>query len=234
MPNKPISQQLQFANLFAQYVNLDTAKIHHQGFSDDITELRRMDDVTASTYEVHSIIDDTVNATENPSPLSTLMMKYKLPRLMEGFVYHFIKHNEIDFSKLDYGIYLVNDEEMLASGGSDNLHFNYQNYVESTLNTEYIKVTLAIPVNATNTQITKTISGQKDFIKDMQKVANNGIALKRIRPYSTAERDNLIIKLSTNMKPSDVEMELYKSYDIVISSVDISNVLYRHKLRNNP
>jgi hypothetical protein len=217
--------------LFEQYVNLETGDIHHEQFSIDIASLRNMKKITEPVYEIHEVIEDTANATEHPSPLTQLLLNYKLPLVMEDFVEHFITENIIDYDKLEFGVYLLDHKEMIASGKDEDLHRNYHRYVESSRFTNYVEITLAIPEGAINTQITQTISANKNFIKDRQK-AGGGVNRKRVRPYTTAERDNIIYKLSQTMKPKDLQHELSNKHDIHVSSVDISNILYRMKSTN--
>jgi hypothetical protein len=177
------------------------------------------------------MVEDTANATEHPSPLIQLLLDYELPIAMENFIKYFITENIIDYDQLEFGVYLLDHKDMIASGGSKDLNLNYHRFLESSQYANYVEITLAIPVSAINTQITKTISVNKDFIKDRQR-AKGGADRERVRPYTTAERDNIVLKLSKTLKPHDLQYELSNNYNIHISSADITNILYRKKSKN--
>lgn len=231
---EPIREQQQFINRFRRYVS-DDGIIHHSEFSKDIDELRKSKlDILEPTYEnIEELTDGSVNADEIPSPLCRFMMKYELPLIMEEFIYHFIKHNEIDITKLRYGVYLIDNSAAEASGDSDNdLGQNYQSYLEDSRYSKYINITLAIPVNATITQVTSTISQHKQFIKNKQTQANNNTPMHRIRSEFYSERDReIVFYREQGMSPRDIVWRLSGGWRGKLTAPEISRIIYRYKQR---
>lgn len=224
MPDRPVREQRPFYNRFMRLVDTRI-------FTRDIELLRNSDvDILESTYEnVEELEDGNVNADEIPSPLHQVMMKYELPLIMEEFFYHFVKHDAIDLTKLRYGVYLVDDRAMEASGDSEDMTQNYHAYLEDSDHNRYIRVTLAVPVNATTTQITNAISQHKQFIKDRQTEANNGTPIPRIRSEFYIERDREILGLyEQGLKPRAIERRLSGKFGILTAPM-ISSIVSRRR-----
>lgn len=133
MPSKPTREQLPFYTRFMRLVE-------DEAFTRDITLLRNSDaDIIEPTYEnIEEFEDGTVNADEIPSPLHQVMMKYNLPLVMEDFIFHYIKNDEIALDKLRNGIYILDHNAMRASGLSDDEVHNYQAwYVNDSMKNKY-------------------------------------------------------------------------------------------------
>lgn len=230
---EPTREQQQFINRFRRYVS-DDGTIQHAKFSKDVDELRKSEaDILKSTYENVEVLDDgSANADEIPSLLYQFMMKYELPLIMEEFVYHFIKHNEIDLTKLRYGVYLVDDKAMEASGDYDDPEQNYHAYIEDSHYNKYVNLTMAIPVGATITQINGAISQYKQFIKDRQTEANDGRSIQRVRSNFYAKRDREITKLSEQgVPPRGIVWQLSGGWHGKLTAPEISRIIYRYKQR---
>lgn len=222
---KPNREQSGLYNLFARYVK-DDGTIHDAEFANDVKALRNADDILQSTYENKEEIGDSVNADEIPSPLTQFMWKYELPNSMMDFLYHFIAHEKIDLDKLQSGIYLVDDDVMQASGVYSQEQ-NFKNYIEDTRYAKYIKITLAVPVEATNVQIKQAIADSKDFIKSRQEAIGGSQARKRESPM--AERDNMIMNLySQGLKPREIVGELPEKWN-GLTRYDVSKIIDRTK-----
>ena len=220
---KPTREQLPFYNRFLRL--LDNAY-----FVDDIELLRSSDvDILKSTHEIVEIVDDTANADEVPSPLHQVMMKYNLPLVMEDFIYHYVAHDEIVLDKLRNGVYIVDDKAQEASG-DDSRELNYHSYAYDTTRNKYIHLTLAIPVHATTTQITDTITQHKQFIKDRQTVANNNTPVSRVRSEYYALRDKEIMKLyDEGLPPREILWKLPDKWRGTLNPPAISRIIYRRK-----
>lgn len=226
MPNsKPTREQLPFYNRFRRLVSDDS-------FIDDIELLRASEvDILQPTYtNFEELDDDMVNADEIPSPLHQVMMKYSLPLVMEDFMRHYVAHNEMALSKLRNGVYILDHDAMRASGVSDDEMHNYQAwYVNDSMRNKYIEVTLAIPVHATTTQITDTITQHKKFIKDRQTVANNNTPVGRVRSEYYALRDKEIMRLyDKGLPPREIRPKLINKWGHLTEPA-ISNIIYRRK-----
>lgn len=227
--SKPTREQLPFYNHFMRLID-DESFVH------DTETLRSSDvDILKSTYENVEIIetpdgDDIVNGDEIPSPLHQVMMKYNLPLVMEDFTHHYVAHNEIALDRLRNGVYIVDHKSMKVSGMSGDEVHNYQAwYVNDSMRDKYIEVTLAIPVHATTTQITDTITQHKQFIKDRQTAANNNIPVGRVRSQYYALRDKEIMKLyDSGLPPRKIRPKLIKKWGHLTEPA-ISNIIYRRK-----
>lgn len=223
MSNKPTREQLPFYNRFIRLVD-------DEAFTGDI-ELLRISDVNIleSTYEnIEEFDDGTVNADEIPSPLYQVMMKYNLPLVMEDFIHHYVAHSEVALDKLRNGVYIVDDKAMEASGGDDR-ELNYHGYVNDSMHNKYVEVTLAIPVHATTTQISDTITQHKQFIKDRQTAANNNTPVGRVRSEYYALRDKEIMRLyKSGLPPRKIRPKLIEKWGHLTEPA-ISNIIYRRK-----
>lgn len=225
MTAKPSREQLPFYNRFKRLVD-------DESFTRDIALLRSLEvNILESTYEnIEEFEDGTVNADEIPSPLHQVMMKYNLPLVMEDFIHHYVAHYEMDLDKLRNGVYIVDHKSMKASGMSDDEVHNYQAwYVNDSMRDKYVEVTLAIPVHATTTQITDTITQHKQFIKYRQTVANNNIPVGRVRSEYYALRDKEIMRLyDSGLPPRKIRSKLIKKWGHLTEPA-ISNIIYRRK-----
>lgn len=225
MTAKPNREQLPFYNRFKRLVD-------DESFTRDVALLRSTDvNILESTYEnIEGFEDGTVNADEIPSPLHQVMMKYNLPLVMEDFIYHYVAYDEVDLDKLRNGVYIVDHKSMKASGMSDDEVHNYQAwYVNDSMRDKYVEVTLAIPVHATTTQITDTITQHKQFIKHRQTVANNNIPVGRVRSEYYALRDKEIMRLyDSGLPPRKIRPKLIKKWGHLTEPA-ISNIIYRRK-----
>lgn len=225
MTAKPSREQLPFYNRFIRLVD-------NEAFAHDIELLHSSDvDILQSTHENLEEFDDgSVSADEIPSPLHQVMMKYNLPLVMEDFIYHYVAHDEVDLDKLRNGVYIVDHKSMKASGMSDDEVHNYQAwYVNDSMRDKYVEVTLAIPVHATTTQITDTITQHKQFIKHRQTVANNNTPVGRVRSEYYALRDKEIMKLyDSGLPPRKIRPKLIKKWGHLTEPA-ISNIIYRRK-----
>lgn len=226
MPSKPTREQLPFYTRFMRLVE-------DEAFTRDITLLRNSDaDIIEPTYEnIEEFEDGTVNADEIPSPLHQVMMKYNLPLVMEDFIFHYIKNDEIALDKLRNGIYILDHNAMRASGLSDDEVHSYQAwYVNDSMKNKYIEVTLAIPVHATTTQITDTITQHKQFIKDRQTAANNNTPVGRVRSEYYALRDKEIMRLrDEGLPPREILWKLPDKWRGTLNPPAISRIIYRRK-----
>ncbi len=224
MTAKPSREQLPFYTRFIRLVD-------DEGFTRDVELLRSSDvNILESTYEnIEEFEDGTVNADEIPSPLHQVMMKYNLPLVMEDFIYHYVAHNEITLDKLRNGVYIVDEKAMEASGGDDRER-NYHGYVNDSMHNKYIEVTLAIPVHATTTQITDTITQHKQFIKDRQTAANNNTPVGRVRSEYYALRDKEIMRLrDEGLPPREILWKLPDKWRGTLNPPAISRIIYRRK-----
>lgn len=222
---KPTREQLPFYNRFLRLLN-------NSDFINDVEVLRNAKvDILKSTYEnIEMVDDDTASADEIPSPLHQVMMKHNVPLVMEDFIYHYVAHDEMDLDKLRNGVYILDHKTMQASGPSADEMHNYQAwYVNDFRSSKYVEVTMAIPVQATITQITDTITQHKQFIKDRQTVANNNIQVGRVRSEYYALRDKEIMRLyDSGLPPRKIRPKLIKKWGH-LSEPAISNIIYRRK-----
>lgn len=225
MSNKPTREQLPFYTRFIRLIN-------DEGFTHDIELLRSSDtNILGSTYEnIEEFEDGTINADEIPSPLHQVMMRYSLPLVMEDFIHHYVAHNEIVLGKLRNGVYILDHDTMKASGLSDDEVHNYQAwYINDSMRDKYVEVTLAIPVHATTTQITDTITQHKQFIKDRQTTANNNTPVGRVRSEYYALRDKEIMRLyKSGLSPRKIRPKLIEKWGHLTEPA-ISNIIYRRK-----
>lgn len=224
---KPSSEYGGLYNLFLRYVG-DDNEIHDAEFAADVKALRKStDDIRQPIYENVEIIGDDVNAEETPSPLTQFMSKYGLPRSMDEFLYHYIVHRKVDVDKLQSGVYLVDDEAMQASGRYEPEQ-NYKNYVGDSQQAKYINLTLAIPLDATNVQITKALKEANNFITSRQ-TRMRGTNKTRGRYSLMAKRDNRIMELhGQGKKPSEILFLLPEKWQNITAPY-ISKIIYRMK-----
>lgn len=220
---KPTREQLPFYNRFMRLVE-------DENFLRDIADLRSAKvDILKSTYENVEIIDDIVNADEIPSPLHQVMMKYNLPLIMDDFMYYYVRHNEISLYRLRSGVYIVDHQSREASGRDDS-RLNYHVYADDSMHNKYVEITLAIPVQATTTQITDAIAQNKQFIRDRQIVANKGNPIKRVKLSPMALRNNEIVRLyDAGLKPSQIVWKLPEMLRGNLTGPDISKIVYKLK-----
>lgn len=220
---KPNREQSGLYNLFARYVK-DDGTIIHPEFAKDIEALREYGD----NLEVLWPNDDTV---DTPSPFIQFVNKYDFPPSMHMFLLDYVTRNEINFDKLTYGIYVV-DEDAQEASGNFNPSVNYLGYSIDSLTTKYVKLTLAVPVDATNLQIRETIKDANDFIKARQTEANGG-RVARKRRILNAERNNwLLDQDKKGLSPSQILHKLPQKWQATIyTSQDISDILNHIKAK---
>jgi len=226
---KPNKQQEGLYNLFTKYAR-DDGTIHDDGFKARVEALRASEsNILHSTYEIIEEFEDgNVNHKETPSPLNQLMYDYKFPSAMNDFIYHYVVNNEVDISKLRTGVYILDDSEMLASGDSSD-EDNYKDYVRDQEYTKYAYVRLAIPVDATSLQITKTLKSYKKFIYERQELVRGSKRTYK-RAHYLAERDNMLLNLSEQgYKPKEIEKMLSKKWQGQLLSYQIAKIISRAK-----
>lgn len=214
---KPSREQSGLYNLFTRYVK-DDGTIIHAGFAKDIEVLREhggnLDVLLSSDGEV-----------DTPSPFIQFVNKYDFPSSMHMFLLDYVTRNEINLDKIMYGIYVV-DEDTQEASGSFSPNVNYLGYSVDSLTTKFVKLTLAIPADATNLQIRESIKDAKDFIKSKQTEANGGkVARKRFS--INAERNNWILdQRSKGLSPKQILHNLPKKWQGTIdTNQDISDII---------
>lgn len=218
---KPSREQSGLYNLFSRFVK-DDGTIIHAGFAEDIEDLRRHGDSISVIQPIDAAVDD-------PSPFLQFTQKYMFPPTMHLFLLDFITRNEINPDKLLSGVYIV-DEGMREASGRFDPTINYFGYTADSLPTKYVKLTLAVPVDATNLQIRDAIKEAKDFIKSRQMEANGGnIPRKRFRV--NAELNNWVLeRYSQGLKPKQILLKVPAKFQgTVHTAQDISDIINRHK-----
>ncbi|MBH1980412.1 hypothetical protein I8H89_02735 [Candidatus Saccharibacteria bacterium] len=227
MSDTPTREQRPFYNHFERLLSDDN-------FTRDIELLRNSDvNILEPTYEnIQEFEDGDIGADEIPSPLFQVMEKYSLPLVMEDFMYHYVSHGEVALDKLRNGVYILDHDTMKASGvGGDEVH-NYQaGYVNDSVHNKYVEVTLAIPVQATNTQIIDTIKQHKQFIKDRQTLANSGQPIQRVKSFpEKALRNKEIMRMhKEGLEPAEIAEALFDSLDKPLIGSDVSKIIYKEK-----
>ena len=227
MSDKPTREQLPLYNHFERLLG-------DENFVRDMEMLRGSGtDILESTYEnIQEFEDGDVDADEIPSPLVQAMKKYNLPLVMEDFMSHYVIHGEVALDKLRNGVYILDHDTMMASGDSDDELHNYQTqYVNDSMRNKYIEVTLAIPVQATATQITDTIMQHKQFIKHRQKLANDGKPIQRVKSFpKKVLRNKEIMRLyKKGLGPTEIAEALFDGQDRPLIGSDVSKIIYKEK-----
>lgn len=220
---KPNREQSGLYNLFVRYVK-DDGTIIHPEFAKDIEALREHGDHLEALWPNDGTVD-------TPSPFIQFVNKYDFPPSMHMFLLDYVTRNEINFDKLTYGIYVV-DEDAQEASGNFKPSANYLGYSIDSLTTKYVKLTLAVPVDATNLQIRETIKDANDFIKARQTEANGG-RVARKRRILNAERNNwLLDQDKKGLSPSQILHKLPQKWQATIhTSQDISDILNHIKAK---
>lgn len=218
---KPSREQSGLYNLFSRYVK-DDGTIIHAGFAQDIEDLRRNGDSISVIQPIGAVVDD-------PSPFFQFTQKYAFPPTMHMFLLDFITRNEINPDKLFFGVYIVDEGKSEASGKFDP-SINYFGYTTDSLSTNYVKLTLAVPVDATNLQIREAIKEARDFIKSRQTEANGG-NIPRKRFSVNAELNNWVLEVyNQGLKPKQILLKVPAKFKgTVHTAQDISDIIKRHK-----
>lgn len=214
---KPTREQIGLYNLFNRYVK-DDGTIIHPEFSEDIETLRAYGDGLEALW-----FDD--GNPDASSPFIRFVKKYEFPPSMHMFLLDYIARDEINFEKLSYGVYVV-DEGMGEASGKFGSAVNYMGYVADSLGTKYVNLTLAVPVDATNLQIREAIKDANDFIKARQNEVNGGRVVRK-RPILNAERNNwLLDQRKKGLSPNQILQRLPQKWQATIdTSQDISDIL---------
>lgn len=214
---KPSREQSGLYNLFSRYVK-DNGTIIHPEFAEDIQALRAYGDGLEALWP-----DD--GAVDVSSPFIQFVKKYKFPPSMYMFLLDYVTRNEINLSKLSFGVYVV-DEDAEEASGEFSPEINYFGYSVDSLTTKYVKLTLAVPVDATNLQIREAIKDAKDFIKLRQTEAN-GSRVARKRFSINAERNNWILdQYRKGLSPIQILHKLPQKWQGTIdTSQDISDII---------
>lgn len=220
---KPSREQSGLYNLFARYVK-DDGTIIHPEFAKDIEALRGYEDNLGALWPNDGTVD-------TPSPFIQFVNKYDFPPSMHMFLLDYVTRNEINLDKLMYGIYVV-DEDTQEASGSFNPGVNYLGYSVDSLTAKYVRLTLAVPVDATNLQIRECIRDAKDFIKSKQTEANGGTVARK-RFSINAERNNWILdQRSKGLSPKQILHKLPKKWQGTIdTNQDISDIINHIKKR---
>jgi hypothetical protein len=218
---KPSREQSGLYNLFSRYVK-DDGTIIHAEFAEDIKDLRRHGDSISVIQPLGAAVDD-------PSPFLQFTQKYRFPPTMHMFLLDFITRYEINPDKLSFGVYIVDEGKGEASGRYD-ASLNYIGYSGDSIATKYVKLTLAIPVDATNLQIREAIKEAKGFIKSRQTEANGG-SVPRKRFSVNAELNNWVLdQYNQGLKPKQILLKLPKKFQSTMHTAqDISDIINRHK-----
>jgi hypothetical protein len=214
---KPNREQSGLYNLFARYVKED-GTIIHAGFAKDIEALREYGDNLEALWPSDAEVD-------TPSPFIQFVNKYDFPSSMHMFLLDYVTDNEINPDKLTSGVYVV-DEDTEEASGRFSPSINYLGYSVDSLTTKYIRLTLAVPVDATNLQIKEAVKDAKDFIKAKQTKLNGGrVARKRFS--INAERNNWLLEQdSKGLSPKQILHKLPQKWQGTIhTSQDISDIL---------
>jgi hypothetical protein len=217
--NKPRRDQRGIYNLFSRFVK-DDGTIIHAEFAEDIAKLRQYGDGLEFLQPKGSSVDDK-------SPFFLFINKYKFPPTMHLFLIDYISRNEINPDKISHGVYVVDERTGEASGVYDPV-INSLGYVADYLATDYIKLSLAIPTDATNLQIREAIKEAKNFIKSKQVEARGGpIARKRFSV--NAELNNwIMVQYKQGLKPRQIFSRLPDKFKgTVLTPQDISNIISR-------
>lgn len=220
---KPSREQSGLYNLFSRYVK-DDGTIIHAGFARDIEELRKYNDDISVLLPEGATVD-------TPSPFLQFTQKYTFPPTMHMFLLDFITRNEINPDKLSFGVYIVDEGKGEASGRFD-ASINYLGYSGDSISTKYVKLTLAIPVDATNLQIREAIKEAKGFIKSRQTEVNGG-GIPRKRFSVNAELNNWVLdQYDQGLKPKQILLKLPKKFQGTMHTAqDISDIINRHKYK---
>ena len=214
---KPSREQSGLYNLFTRYVK-DDGTIIHDEFAKDIKTLREYGDDLEALWPADGTAD-------TPSPFIQFVKKYEFPPSMHMFLLDYVARNEINHDKLTSGVYVVDEDAGEASGEFDP-KINYLGYSADSLTTKYIKLTLAVPVDAINLQIREAIKDAKDFIKSRQIEANGGkVARKRFSV--NAERNNWILEQrKKGLSPKQILQKLPQKWQGTIhTNQDISDII---------
>lgn len=219
----PSREQEGQCNIFKRYVK-DNGTIIHAEFAKDIEALREYGDAL-------EVLQPTDSKDDTPSPFIQFVNKYEFPSSMHIFLLDYIIRNEINPDKLTSGVYVVDEGAEEASGGF-RPSINYLGYTVDSLTVKYVKLTLAVPVDATNLQIREAVKDAKDFIKAKQ-TELNGSRVARKRFSINAERNNWILdQHNKGLSPKQILHTLPKKWQGTIdTNQDISDIINHIKKR---
>lgn len=194
--------QKRYKILFENHVDSKSGVIFDKEFERDILTLRAM-----GKRMTERVVDG--KGWSKYPPLFRFIWKHKLALPMYDFMYHFALDGTIDFTRIQSGLSIVDDENGLK---------------------------IAIPSGTTKKQVVDFINEQWNAIEEAQK--GNKVPLYpdgRVSQHFNAKRDYRILELAETMKLNDVAAKIAREYSPYSPTPkEISKIKDRLKKRDIP
>lgn len=171
--------QKRYTILFENHVDSKSGVIFDKEFERDILTLRAM-----GKRMTERVVDG--KGWSKYPPLFRFIWKHKLALPMYDFMYHFALDGTIDFTRIQSGLSIVDDEDVLK---------------------------IAIAPGATKKQVIDFINEQWGAIEEVQK--DYMIPLfpdGRVRQHLNAKRDYRMLELAETMSLNDVAAKISQEY----------------------
>lgn len=201
--------QRRYLILFENHVDLKTGEIFDKQFERDVIKLRSMEPASLTA----------IPSKGETNPMIRFIIKYGFPPEMVDFLYNFILTNEIDYSLIISGMYLVSDATKKAIGWGGNesdSYIVYDGIATYNQTKERQELKFVIPAKVTLKQAKDFLTRNWDFIKDQQPNylgANDKNKADTIRPHFNAKRDYRVLELlESGARYNDVALQIQKEY----------------------
>lgn len=232
--------QKRYKILFDDHVLVTKNKIIiiDKAFEKRIQELRKLGQEKMSLSENISVQGHDFSGI---SPFEIFMYEYKFPEAMREFLYHYIVKDEIDYSLIRDGLYLVSDlNESATDGVTDDEHSLYlKEYGEVDEDSDRLaSMELKLLINHDT-----SLKQAKDFLtrhwkfvqKNQEQWRQSHEREGKIRPHFNARRDYRIIELvDQGLNDAQISTQIAKEYKgYAPTYMAIAQVKSRIKKRKN-
>lgn len=208
-PKRLTETQKRYRILFENHVDSKTGEIFDKDFAADILRLR-----TLASEMRNPLPAGNRGKLDRLPPLVRFLLKYKLPEMMDDFIYQFALNGTIDLSLISSGMLLVDGREQVAVGSNSTPEEAYRQYIKEQEKYGSQDIVLVFRRGVTLRQAKDFLSEHwYGFVLPHQSMSRFfGGMNTRIRPSFNAKRDYRVFELAKTMKPKLVAEQIIKEY----------------------
>lgn len=232
--------QKRYKILFEDHVMVTKNKITviDKVFERRIEELRKLGKDKMSLRETLSVQGYDFSGM---SPFEIFMYEYKFPEAMREFLYRYIVNEEIDYTLIQDGLYLVSDlNESATDGITDDEHSLYlKKYAEVNEDSDrFASMELKLVINHDTSlkQAKNFLTRNWQFIQQNQEHWRQSHDREgKIRPHLNAKRDYRIMELvEQGLNDAQISTQIEKEYKgYAPTYMAIAQIKSRIKKRKN-
>ena len=211
--------QKRYKILFENHVSINKGKVTivDKTFEKRIQQLRKLG---REKMLLHKILHVQGFDWSGMSPFEIFMYEYKFPGTMKDFLCHYIVSDEIDYTLIRDGLYLVSDlNESATDGVTEDEHKLYlKEYGEISENSDRLatmELKLVISHDTTMKQVHDFLKRNWEFVERNQGLwrQSHERDSKTIRPHLNSKRDYRIMELiEQGLNDAQISTQIEKEY----------------------